>query len=86
MTMAAGQRFYQETSFLPIVEQLAWERAIFLRGATVIAERLGFEEWKKEEIARTLENVFRGAISGGKTFDEAESVIEAAVSAAISGN
>lgn len=79
-----SERFYQETSLVPVAEEIAWERVLFHSGAATIARQLGYEAWKEEETARTLENIFRGAVGSGKTFDEAVSEVEEAVQRAIS--
>lgn len=78
-----AERFYQESSLLPVTEEITWNRAIFLQGATTIADHFGYEEWKKEEIVRTLENIFNSVVNAGKTFDEAVLEVEEAVQRAI---
>ena len=82
--MAVATRFYQESSLLPVAEQVAWDRALFLQGAAEIAAQLGFEEWKKAETARTLENIFNAAVNAGKTFDQAVIEVEEAIERAVS--
>lgn len=76
---------YQDCSLVPVATQIHWERAQFIDGAAKIVEHLGYEAWKHEEIARTLENIFRGTINAGKTFDEARFDVEAAIQRAITG-
>ena len=77
-------RFYQDSSLLPVAEEVSWDRAPFLEGAAAIGEHLGCEEWKRNEIARTLEIIFRDALNAGKTFEEAMLEVEEAVQRAIS--
>lgn len=75
--------FYQDSSLLPVAEELSWERAPFLKGAAVIGDHFGYEKWKRDEVARTLENIFNDAVRAGKTFDEAVIEVEDTVQRAV---
>lgn len=74
---------FQESSFLPVAEQVRWERELFLLGAERIADAHKFPSWKKSEIAATLEVIFETAIAEGKNFDDAVLMVDESVKRAV---
>lgn len=81
--VSSASRFYQDSSLLPVAEEVSWSSAPFVKGAGTIGNHLGYEKWKCDEMARTLENIFRDALNAGKTFEEAMLEVEDTVQKAI---